>query len=154
MTDLIEILEDYCNANEIVFVYGRKASLNLLDDKHEADTMELGKVYLMVEPFRRLPIINEPSGRVGGYNFTGSMFLVVNSNLDMPVYNELKNDVERSKYHLNVKPLLTVYNAMNVFLSRCTDITIQSFEAIDVYDIFDQNKDGLLITYNIRSDEY
>lgn len=154
MTDLVEILENYCNDNDIVFVYGRKATLNLLDDKNEAETMELNKVYLMVEPFRRVPIIESINARVKGYNFTGAMFLVVNSNLDMPVYNEVNNDIERSKYKLNVLPLLSVYNSMNTFLARCTDITVVSFESIDVYDIFDQNKDGLLITYNIKSDEY
>lgn len=154
MTDLVEILETYCNNNDIVFVYGRKSSLNLLDDKHEKETMTDGKVYLMVEPFRRLPISNTTTSRVSGYNFTGNMLLVVNSKLDMPVYNELNNDTERSKYTLNVKPLLDIYKGLNEMLARCTDITVNSFESIDVYDLFDQNKDGLFITYNIRSDEY
>jgi len=55
-----------------------------------------------------------------------------------------------SKYILNVKPLLDLHQAMINYFS-CTDLEIISFEAIDVYDIFDQNKDGILVTFSVRS---
>jgi len=146
MTDFVEILNDYCDTNDIKFVYGRKASLNLLDNKTQ---LEPEKVYLMCEPFRRVPE-RTAIGKVKSYLFNGSFFLVVNSNLDMPIYNEAGNNSERSKYILNVKPLLDLHQDMINYFG-CTDLEIINFEAIDVYDIFDQNKDGILVTFSVRS---
>jgi len=65
MTDFVEILNDYCDTNDIKFVYGRKASLNLLDNKTQ---LEPEKVYLMCEPFRRVPE-RTAIGKVKSYLF-------------------------------------------------------------------------------------
>lgn len=149
MTDIVEILHNYCEANNIEFVYGRKSSLNLLDNRNK---LQDSKIYLMAEPPTRTPLFTN-IGKIKGYSFKGAFFLVKNSNIDMPIYNEVANYVERSKYMLNVKPLLATHKSFLDYLS-CTDIEVKQCDAIDVYDIFDQNKDGLLVQYIINSNEY
>lgn len=149
MTDFVEILDNYCSTAGIKFVYGRKASLNLLDNRTK---LAENTIYLMCEPFTRTPE-RTTIGKVKSYLFNGSFFLVVNSNLDMPIYNEVGNDASRSKYKLNVKPLLEIHKQMVNSLG-CSGIDILKFDAIDVYDIFDQNKDGILITFSVRTYEY
>lgn len=58
----------------------------------------------MLEPFNRdIELTNV--GVPKSYLFGGTFFLVVNSNLDMPIYNEKSNNKENAKYILNVKPL-------------------------------------------------
>ena len=149
MTDFVEILNNYCTANNFKFVYGRKASLNLLDNR---TALEPHKIYLMCEPFRR---VSERTaiGKIKSYLFNGSFFLAVNSNIDMPVFNEVGNSEVRSKYILNIKPLLDLQSKMVDYFS-CTDIEIVNWDVIDVYDIFDQNKDGILVTFSVRSNVY
>lgn len=148
MKDLVEILENYCQLKNIHFVYGRKPSLNLLDNSSK---LENNKVYLMLEPFNRdIELTNV--GVPKSYLFGGTFFLVVNSNLDMPIYNEKSNNKENAKYILNVKPLLELSKEIASEIS-CNGLEILKFSSIDVYDIFDQNKDGILVNFSIRSNE-
>jgi len=48
--------------------------------------------------------------------------------------------------------LLNEFNAMANYFG-CTDLEVLQLDAIDVVNVLDTNKDGLLITYQIRSFE-
>lgn len=149
MTDFVRILENYCEANSMVYSYGRKSNLNLLSSK---TVLKSEKVYLLHEPSPRKTEMNSTKTRVASYLFTGMFFLVVNSNKDMPYFNEMDNPQERSKYVQNIEPLLDLFQEMANAIA-CTDLEVLVFDAIDVIDIFDENRDGLLVTYQIRSRE-
>lgn len=145
MTDFVRILQDYCNNNDLKYHYGRKANLNLLKS-----TLDNTDIYCLHEPSPRKAIMNTNGTRIAKYLFTGMFFLVKQSTLDMPYLDELGNNEARSKYVLNIEPLLTVFETMaNKF--GCTDMEILSFECIDVVNVLDTNKDGLLVTYSIKT---
>jgi hypothetical protein len=146
MTDFVRILQTYCNGKNIEYHYGRKANLNLLKA-----TLDNTKVYCLHEPSPRKAKMNTTNTKVDKYLFTGMFFLVKQSTLDMPYFTEMNNSETRSKYVLNIEPLLAVYETMiNNF--ACQDIDIIAFDSIDVVNVLDTNKDGLLVTYAVEID--
>lgn len=144
MKDLIEILQEVCDLNNLFFVYGKKQVLNLLDNRNKLNS---SKIYLMLDVFKRKPQLTN-GGKTIANTFTGSFFLVVNSNLDMPVYSEMANDVARSKYIQNILPLLQIQEKIQKGFS-CSGIEIQQFDSVDCFDVFDNNKDGIVIDFSI-----
>lgn len=147
MIDFVRILQNYCISKNIAYHYGRKSNLNLL----KSDTLE-DKIYCLHEASPRKTEMNKNKTRVSSYLFSGMFFLVKKSTMDMPYLNEVGNDEAVSKYNLNIEPLLNEFNAMANYFG-CTDMEVLQFEAIDVVNVLDTNKDGILITYQIRSFE-
>jgi hypothetical protein len=147
MTDLVEILDTYCADNDIKFSYGTKANLNLLTTNEE---FAEGQVFLLLDPVRRTPTLST-IGSVVGYTFSGQLLLCMQSNYDMPKYNEMANDTDRSKYILHIKPLLDVQKALINYFA-CQPLEVKAFNVIaDGYDLMDANYDGIIIEYNIVS---
>lgn len=145
MTDFVRILQDYCVNNGLKYHYGRKANLNLLKA-----TLSNTDIYCLHEPSPRKAIMNANGTRIASYVFSGMFFLVKQSTLDMPYLDEMGNNEARSKYVLNIEPLLTVFEQMaNRF--GCTDMQVNQFDCIDVVNVLDTNKDGLLVTYSIKT---
>lgn len=146
MRDFVRILQDYATAKSWQYSYGRKSNLNLL----AADTvLDNDKVYLLHEASPRKPEKNSTGTAVKSYLFTGYFFLMVKSENDMPYFNETGNDEARSKYVLYIEPLLELWQEMNnAFL--CDDMDVLVFECIDVVNFFDENRDGILVTYQVR----
>jgi hypothetical protein len=146
MTDFVRILQAYAINMGWIYSYGRKSNLNLLAAK---TVLENEKVYLLHEPSPRKPEKNATGTGIKSILFTGNFFLMVKSENDMPYFNEVNNDEARSKYVLYIEPLLELYmQMMRSFM--CDDMEVLVFEAIDVVNIFDENRDGILITYQIR----
>lgn len=147
MTDLVEILQTYCDDNDIKFSYGTKGNLNLLTTNEEFPE---GTVFMLVDPVKRIPTLSGIGGVVG-YTFRGQLLLCMQSNFDMPKYNEMANDTDRSKYILHIKPLLEVKKALINYFA-CQSLEIKAFDVItDGYDLMDANYDGIIIEYNIVS---
>ena len=144
MQDFVRILQEYCVNAGIEYHYGRKANLNLLKANLDND-----KIYCLHEPSPRKAEMNSNSTRVASYVYNGMFFLVKQSTMDMPYFSEMNNNESNSKYVKNIAPLLGAYEAMaNKF--GCQGFDIMQFDCIDVVNVLDTNKDGLLITYSIR----
>lgn len=147
MTDLVEILQTYCDDSDIKFSYGTKANLNLLTTNEQ---FAEGQVFMLVDPIRRTPTLSN-IGNVVGWTFNGQLLLCMKSNFDMPKYNEMANDTDRSKYILHIKPLLEVQKALINYFA-CQSLEVKAFNVItDGYDLMDANYDGIIIEYNIVS---
>ena len=143
MKDFTRVLQEYCVANDISYHYGRKANLNLLQSDLLAD-----KVYLLHEASPRRAGYNSTGTGIEKYTFIGKFFLMVKSTIDMPYFNEKQADGSISKYTLNIEPLLNLFETMgNDF--GCTDFEVSQWECIDAINVFDANKDGVIVTYNI-----
>lgn len=140
--DFVKILEQFCNENNHQFVYGRNASLNLLDNRNK---LEEGKIYFMLEPFYRESHISTTGAKKGIYSNV-NFFICQNSNFDMPVYNEVGNDAVRSKYSIHIEPLIDICNSFISYITCLPKNEIINISWIDAYDIFDQNKDGIVVT--------
>ena len=148
MKDFVRILQEYCVLKSIHYSYGRKSNLNLL----KSDKL-LDKIYCLHEPSSRKTEMTTTGTKVKSYLFSGSFFLLKKSTIDMPYLNEVGNDEARSKYNLNIEPLLSDFKSMANFFG-CSKLDLLLFDCIDVVNVLDTNKDGLLITYQIRSYEY
>lgn len=147
MKDFTRILQEYCNSNSISYHYGRRANLNLLNSDIDA-----GKVYMLHEASPRKAVFNSTKTFVEKYQFTGKFFLLVKSTVDMPYFNEKQDNDSESKYTTNIEPLLNMFETIgNSF--GCTDLEIDQWEAIDVVNVLDVNKDGILVTYSATSYE-
>lgn len=145
MIDFVRILQDYCSNSNIEYHYGRKSNLNLLKA-----TLSNEKIYCLHEPSPRKIVMTKAGLRVAGYTFNGMFFLVKQSTMDMPYLNEMNNDEARSKYVLNIEPLLAVFEQMANKFGCNNNLEIISFDCIDVVNVLDTNKDGLLVTYSVK----
>lgn len=145
MKDFTRVLQEYCGANNISYHYGRRANLNLLN----SDITD-GQVYMLHEASPRKAEYNTTKTHIDGYTFIGKFFLLVKSTVDMPYFNEKQADDSVSKYTTNIEPLLDMFETIgNSF--GCNDLEVTQWEAIDVVNVLDVNKDGILVTYNIKS---
>ena len=141
MKDFTRVLQEYCVANDISYHYGRRANLNLLQSDLLAD-----KVYLLHEASPRRANYNSTGTSIEKFTFIGKFFLMVKSTVDMPYFNEKQDDDSISKYTLNIEPLLDLFESMgNDF--GCSDFEISQWETIDAINVFDANKDGIIVTY-------
>lgn len=144
MKDFTRTLQEYCNANGISYHYGRKASLNLLTTDQLED-----KVYLLHEASPRRANMNTTKTRIESFTFIGKFFLMVKSTIDMPYFNEKQEGDSNSKYTNNIEPLLNMFQDIgNSF--GCTDFEVEQWESIDVVNVFDANRDGVLVTYTVK----
>jgi hypothetical protein len=149
MTDFVRTLQDYATSKGWHYSYGRKSNLNLLSARTK---LANDKIYLLHEASPRRPEKNKTGTAMGSILFTGHFFLVVKSTMDMPYLNEKGNDEANSKYVKNIEPLLTLWQGMFNYLIGCEgELDILLFEAIDAVNILDENRDGILVSYQVRA---
>lgn len=143
MKDIVRILEAIALDNNLVYHYGKKAALNLLDGSVEAET-----TYLLHEFTNRKSEYNDSGTLIIAANYEGKVFLVKQSDFDQHYFAEA-GDVETSKYTRHIEPLLSVFKTIGNSLA-CTGIEVNQWDNIDVTDALDANMDGLLCTYKLR----
>jgi hypothetical protein len=148
MVDFVRILQDYCVANGYEYHYGKKANLNLL-----SSDLDINKIYCLHEPSSRKTEMNSNKSKVKSYLFSGLFMLVKKSDLDMPYFKEKNNSESISKYVVNIEPLLTIFKKMANDWG-CTDIELVQLDCVDAVDLFDNNNDGIIVTYQIRINEF
>ena len=145
MKDFTRVLQEYCVANDISYHYGRRSNLNLLQSDLLAD-----KIYLLHEASPRRAGYNTTGTGIEKFTFVGKFFLMVKSTVDMPYFNEKQVDDSISKYTLNIEPLLDLFESMGNHFG-CSDFKVTQWETIDAINVFDANKDGIIITYTVES---
>ncbi|PZR24430.1 MAG: hypothetical protein DI539_00190 [Flavobacterium psychrophilum] len=143
MKDIVRILEGIALDNNLVYHYGKKAALNLLDGSAEAAT-----TYLLHEFTNRKSEYNDSGTLIVAANYEGKFFLVKQSDFDQNYFAEAGN-VETSKYTQHIEPLLEIFKTIGNSLA-CTGIEVNQWDNIDVTDALDANMDGLLCTYKLR----
>lgn len=148
MKDFTRILQEYCDANSISYHYGRTSNLNLLG----SDLLD-GQVYMLHEASPRRAIMNTTKTLIEKYEFIGKFFLVVKSDFDQHYFNEKDGAEVDSKYVANIEPLLNLFESIGNNLLGCGDYEVNQWECIDVVNVLDVNKDGVLVTYNVTSYE-
>ena len=143
MKDIVRLLESIALDNNLVYHYGRKAALNLLDGSAEAET-----TYLLHEFTNRKSEYNDSGTLIIAANYEGKFFLVKQSDFDQNYFAEA-GDVETSKYTLHIEPLLILFKTIGNSLA-CSGIEVSQWDNIDVTDALDANMDGLLCSYKLR----
>ena len=141
--DIVRILQQIAEDKNLIYHYGKKAALNLLEGSAEANT-----TYLLHEFTNRKSEYNSSKTKIIAANYEGKFFLVKQSDFDQQYFAE-KGTPETGKYATNIEPLLGVYHSIGNSLA-CLDITVSQWDNIDVTDALDANMDGLLCSYKIR----
>ncbi len=88
--------------------------------------------------------IKNKHGATVGFNFTGSMLLMVRSKFDDPNY--------QYKYDTHIKNLEALADQLEEQFFECDDWTVKSWKEIEVENQFDTNMDGLKINFTIEYD--
>lgn len=143
MADLVRILETYCNANDIVYSYGSKSHLNLLEGREE---LTEDKVHLLLFPVRRGQFNRDSASRL----VNGSFFYVMPDNFDRHYFNERNQSVNESKYALKIEPLITYLTAIELYLNSCAELDVLNFESVEAIDVLEANLTGFFVTYQFR----
>lgn len=143
MKDIVRILQDVALDKGLVYHYGKKAALNLLDG-----TLEPTNIFLLHEFTNRKSEYNSSGTMITGVSYEGKFFLVKHSDYDQQYFQEVGNEAT-SKYTVNIEPLLQVFTSIGNTLS-CIDLTVSQWDNIDVTDALDANMDGLLCSYKIK----
>lgn len=143
MKDIVRILQDIALSNNLIYHYGKKAALNLLDGSAEAAT-----TYLLHEFTNRKSEYNDSGTLIIAANYEGKFFLVKQSDLDQNYFAEA-GDAAASKYTQHIEPLLEVFKTIGNSLA-CRGIEVSQWDNIDVTDALDANMDGLLCSYKLR----
>ncbi|WP_294822645.1 hypothetical protein [uncultured Flavobacterium sp.] len=143
MKDIVRILQEVATGQGLVYHYGKKSALNLLDG-----TPDAGNIFLLHEFTNRKSEYNESGTRIIAANCEGKFFLVKHSDYDSHYFAE-RGIPEAGKYATNIEPLLAVFETLGNSLS-CLGLMVSQWDNLDVTDALDANMDGLLCTYNIR----
>lgn len=146
MTDIVEILRSYAEGKGMIYHYGKKSTLNIID-KGNLYVADVNKIYFLHE-FRQGSNELTSIGKIKSKVWNGKIFLLKNSDLDLQFYQEV-GQLSTSKYKVNIEPLLNEFdNFVNSF--ACSNMSVLESSFVDITDAFDNNMDGILISYKIR----
>ncbi|QEE50116.1 hypothetical protein FUA48_11150 [Flavobacterium alkalisoli] len=140
--DIVRLLQLMAEDHNLIYHYGKKAALNLLEGSVNA-----GETYLLHEFTNRKSEYNNSGTRIMAHQYTGKFFLVKQSDFDQQYFAE-RDTAQAGKYATNIEPLLTVFETLGNRLSA-KDYTVSQWENIDVTDALDANMDGLLCSYSV-----
>ena len=143
MKDIVRILQDIAADKNLVYYYGKKAALNLLDG-----TLEPNAIFMLHEFTNRKSEYNTTGTKITANNYEGKFFLVKHVDYDQLYFAERATDAT-SKYTTNIEPLLQVFEGIGNSLA-CLDAEVFQWDNIDVTDALDATMDGLLCSYKIR----
>lgn len=144
MKDIVRILQDIAEDKNLIYHYGRKAALNLLDG-----TLEPGTIFLLHEFTNRKSEYNSTGTTIVAHSYEGKFFLVKHSDYDQQYFHE-RGQEATSKFTQNIEPLLTTFRTIGNQLA-CLEYEILQWDNIDVTDALDANMDGLLCSYKIKA---
>lgn len=128
---MYDFLNKIAEDNEWHYQYGRADYQNLIDD------IEADKVSLFVDPITSESKFSDAGNET--VNFSGKLMLLLQSDVD---------EAYKNKYTEYIRPLFD--NARSILIEGfvCSEFELNLFKTTEVINLFDQNMDGLLITYS------
>jgi hypothetical protein len=126
-----EFLKAIAEANDWVFEYARTDFQNLAD-------IEYDKVHLFVDPISTESKFSDSGSET--LTYSGKFMLLLSSDVD---------EEYQDKYEQHIKPLFAGAGALLKDAFACSDYQLNLYKSLEVINLFDQNFDGLLITYSI-----
>lgn len=149
MRDFVRVVQEYCTFKDYGFVTGIKAVQNLFEAQ---ESLEPNKIYFFLDPVTRTSQ-NSINGVLVSKTFSGQMGVFVKSDLDQVYFNEKGQPDTNSKFTQNIEPLFDITKALQRAFF-CDGLEIIDFIENDATDLFDENFDGLIITYKIKGYVY
>lgn len=134
-----EIAEAFAAAQGWEFDYGRQDFHNLKEAAVQQDVSHLFLDPVNIEKKRN------DSGNVEAVIYSGSFMLLYSSKLDEGGYNE--------RYESYIKPIISTQVELfeeNLICEQ--EATLETWRIVEVINVFDDNFDGVLVTYKISID--
>lgn len=135
-----EILEALAAAQGWIFDYGRADYHNLfngIDNK--------GVTHVFLDPVERSKK-RDDNGTVESLTYSGSFMMLYSSDIDEEGYNK--------RYLDYIKPIIdSQVEIVETELICNQEATIEEWKELEVINLFDQNLDGIVITYRISIDQ-
>ena len=147
MTDIVDILREITETElSWKFTYGRSDFQNLTEADNENDS----STFFFLDPVSRDPLFSSSGGSLGQTDFEGNFMILSKSELDEVYDNQQSVDPTMGKYQKNIKPKLEVL--LNNFKSKlfCRSIQIMRMKSTDVINVFDDNYDGILVSFKFK----
>ncbi|MEC4048771.1 hypothetical protein OX284_004960 [Flavobacterium sp. SUN046] len=130
---MYDLLKNIADDNNWFFEYSRKDYQNLYDG------MEIEKVHLFVDPITVDSKFSDSGHET--FTYSGQLMLLVSSDVDQTY---------QDKYLTLIKPLIQTASQDLKNALICSDFELVKFTTLEAINIFDQNLDGVLITYSIN----
>lgn len=131
------LLKNIAKNNNWVFEYGRRDFQNLYND------VDRNQIHLFCDPIATNTTFNEYN-IAEKINYSGSFLLLIDSDVD---------EDYQTKYINHLKPMFDDSLKLIQSQIRCEDLNIENWQSTEAINIFDQNLDGLIITYSISYDK-
>lgn len=131
-----DVLKSIAVDNGWVFDYARSDYHNIFDKKEQKNT-----IHLFVDPLQTGKLRGD-NGSLERLVYSGSMMLLYSSNLSEGNYEE--------RYEKYIKPIIdTQIKVVEDALLCEHQATIESWNELEVINIFDYNFDGVIVTFKI-----
>jgi hypothetical protein len=146
--NIIPTLERAALENDMIFVLGTKATLNLFDRVLEED-----RLVLMVDANLEGHIAFARSGWEGSETFSVSTFFLKPAPLDQLIGNENGFETDGGKWNENIVPIDARLNTVIDYLRKqCDGAVLEAIDYAPVFNLFDLNMDGLAVKMTFRYD--
>lgn len=146
-TDIVEIFENYAAEQDFFYTYGTRNVHNLVQ---VVDNDSPNKIYLLVESVKRNSEMSDTGLSRKYQTFTGRYVLAYHDDFSSNIYNENNSTIADSKYKNKIKPLISIFKAMEQQFAACDGYEILTHDNTDVYNLFNGNFTGLFCNYKIR----
>lgn len=147
MTDIVDILREITETDlSWNFTYGRSDFQNIIEAASENDP----KPFFFLDPVTREPLFSPDGGNLGQTDFEGNFMILSKSELDQVYDNQQEVDPTMGKYKSNIKP--KIETLLTTFKSKlfCKSIQVMRMRTTDVINVFDDNFDGILVSFKFR----
>ena len=137
-----ETLQQIAASNGWHFDYGRS-------DFHNLETEEGKEYYFFLDPLEESVIFDEyivPTKRT----YNGRFMLLKHSDFDRVYNSQSENEQVEGKYEQYIKPCKR--EVMKIAKAFCGDYTIEGWRMVEVINLYDNNFDGVLVTFQISSE--
>lgn len=145
------IVDDLKNIAENVlgmqFAYGGRPHLNLKDGTDST------KYCLWLLPVDNKPQLND-FNKVVANNWDIALFICIKSDLDAGSQDENGADYYNEKWLQNIKPIYddNILASLSSSFTCLETLTLSNMVHKEVINLFDENMDGLYITFTIKED--
>lgn len=141
---LKELIEQHAATNGFYFIYGDKATHNLLGCVESLQ----GRKGLFLEPIQS----DQKFGQFGGLEsetYRGHFVLVVKSELDGGSPETGGQDYYLQKYENNIKPAKENATVLGTEIA-CAELEINEWSIVELINFFDENTDGVSVKFTIK----
>jgi len=145
---IVDVLKNIATNRLVMdFAYGSKPSLNLKDDTVN------DKYCFWLLPVENKPQINE-FNKVITNSWDVALFICIKADLDGGSPDENGEDYYNEKWTKNIKPLydMQALNNLTKAFTCMESLTLTNLNSKEVINLFDENMDGLYITFTIKED--